>query len=84
MTGSENRGEKQPGRVQLRTGPGRDAIAKSAMMSTRPLVGLLRADSPLTLTHDPLPVNPFTEHNSKVGCLRDTLAEPIWKERSCP
>lgn len=33
MTSSENRGETQPGRMQLQTGPGRDAIAKSARLS---------------------------------------------------
>jgi len=32
MTGSENRGEKQPGWVPLQTGPGRDAIARSAIV----------------------------------------------------
>lgn len=36
MTGSENRGERQPRRVQLQTGPGRDAIAKSVMIGTSP------------------------------------------------
>ena len=36
MTGSENRGEKQPGRVLLQTGPGRDAIAKSVVLSLSP------------------------------------------------
>jgi hypothetical protein len=36
MTGSENRGEKQPGRVRLQTGPGRDAIAKSEMLRLLP------------------------------------------------
>ncbi|WHZ25575.1 MAG: hypothetical protein OJF51_000370 [Nitrospira sp.] len=36
MAGSENRWEKQPGWVLLRTGPGRDAIAKSVIVSTLP------------------------------------------------
>lgn len=36
MTGSENRGEKQPSRVPLQTGPGRDAIAKSDIDEASP------------------------------------------------
>jgi hypothetical protein len=44
MTGSENRGEKQPGRVPLQTGPGRDAIAKSVILCRFP-AGLIQGNS---------------------------------------
>jgi len=44
MTKSENRGEKQPGRVPLQTGPGRDAIAKSVLCWMFP-AGLIRGNS---------------------------------------
>ena len=44
MTGSENRGEKQPGKVPLQTGPGRDAIAKSVMKCIFP-AGLKRGNN---------------------------------------
>jgi len=43
MTGSENRGEKQPGRVPLQTGPGRDAIAKSVIIYVS-LAGLIQGN----------------------------------------
>jgi hypothetical protein len=43
MTGSENRGEKQPGRVPLQTGPGRDAIAKSVRIYVS-LAGLIQGN----------------------------------------
>src|SRR5215217_4752303 len=59
MTGSENRGEKQPGRMQLQTGPNRDAIAKSVMVRTSLSSDLLREKCRHTIQDGSSVVNPF-------------------------
>ena len=53
MAGSENRGEKQPGRVLLQTGPGRDAIAKSVVLAY-PRAGLTARGHVATAYRTPL------------------------------
>ena len=73
MTSSENRGETQPGRMQLQTGPGRDAIAKSVRLSTSPGRTYYGESCTFTLQDVSAAVNAFPSSTESLSSLNGVL-----------